>query len=62
MAVIHSTCPTGAPLSQLLTGAELRLKQRAKLYAGLDPARNPAPACPDCCPTNAASLEVRDGH
>lgn len=61
MAVNHSTCPNGAPLSQLLTDVERRrrLKRRAKLYVGT---RDPAPACPDCRPTNAASLGVRYGH
>lgn len=62
MAVNHSTRPTGVPLSQLLAGAETQVKRRAKVYAGVDPARDPAPACPDCRPTDAVSLEVRDGH
>lgn len=62
MAVIHSTCPTGAPLSRLLAGAEPQLQRLVKLYAGLDPARDLAPACPDYGSPDAVNLEVRDGH
>lgn len=62
MAVIHSTRPTRAPLSRPLTGAELQLKQRAKLYAGLDPALDLAPACADYGSPDTAGVEVCDGR